>query len=35
MQDLYERVTTGERMEGVDRIYLPGEIEFINKEKRM
>ncbi|CAG8888603.1 unnamed protein product [Penicillium salamii] len=35
MQYLYDRVTTGERMEGVDQIYFPGEIELINKEKRM
>ncbi|KAJ6145556.1 hypothetical protein N7470_009451 [Penicillium chermesinum] len=35
MQYLYERVTTGVKAEGVDRIYFPGEIELMNKEKRL
>jgi len=26
---------TSEKMPGVDRIYFPGEIELLNKEKRM
>ena len=35
MQYLYDRVVGSEKMPGVDRIYFPGEIELMNKEKRM
>jgi LDH2 family malate/lactate/ureidoglycolate dehydrogenase len=35
MEYLYQRVVTSEKMAGVDRIYFPGEIELLNKEKRM
>ncbi|KAK6368038.1 hypothetical protein LTS17_010191 [Exophiala oligosperma] len=34
MQCLYDRVVGSEKMAGVDRIYFPGEIELLNKEKR-
>lgn len=35
MEHLYQKVVTSEKMPGVDRIYFPGEIELLNKEKRM
>ncbi|KAF2274752.1 malate/L-lactate dehydrogenase-like protein [Westerdykella ornata] len=35
MQYLYERVTGAERAEGVDRIYFPGEVELVTRERRM
>ncbi|KAH8689582.1 Malate/L-lactate dehydrogenase [Talaromyces proteolyticus] len=35
MEYLYQRVVTSEKMAGVDQIYFPGEIELINKEKRL
>lgn len=35
MDYLYQRVVRCEKMEGVDRIYYPGEIEDINQEKRL
>jgi LDH2 family malate/lactate/ureidoglycolate dehydrogenase len=35
MDYLYQRVVGSERMTGTDRIYFPGEIEDLNKEKRM
>jgi LDH2 family malate/lactate/ureidoglycolate dehydrogenase len=35
MDYLYERVIGSEKMAGVDRIYFPGEIEDLNKEKRL
>lgn len=35
MEYLYQRVVTSPKMEGVDQIYFPGEIELINKEKRL
>ena len=35
MDYLYKRVVGCEKMEGVDRIYYPGEIEELNLEKRM
>ncbi|KAL6248562.1 hypothetical protein RBB50_004817 [Rhinocladiella similis] len=35
MEYLYQKVVTSEKMPGVDRIYFPGEIELLNKEKRM
>jgi LDH2 family malate/lactate/ureidoglycolate dehydrogenase len=35
MDYLYQRVVGCEKMEGVDRIYYPGEIEQINREKRL
>lgn len=35
MQYLYDRVTGAERAEGVDRIYFPGEIELVTREKRV
>jgi LDH2 family malate/lactate/ureidoglycolate dehydrogenase len=34
MEYLYQRVVNSEKVAGVDRIYFPGEIELINKEKR-
>jgi LDH2 family malate/lactate/ureidoglycolate dehydrogenase len=34
MDYLYQRVVGSERMTGTDRIYFPGEIEDLNKEKR-
>ncbi|KAJ5614551.1 hypothetical protein N7528_008205 [Penicillium herquei] len=34
MDYLYERVVESEKMEGVERIYFPGEIEIITEEKR-
>ncbi|GFF57867.1 malate/L-sulfolactate dehydrogenase [Aspergillus udagawae] len=35
MDYLYQRVVGCEKMAGVDRIYYPGEIEQINREKRL
>ncbi|EAT90184.1 hypothetical protein HBI56_045860 [Parastagonospora nodorum] len=35
MDYLYGRVVGSEKMAGVDRIYFPGEIEDLNKEKRL
>ncbi|KAF2997971.1 hypothetical protein E8E13_006443 [Curvularia kusanoi] len=35
MDYLYKRVTGSDRMSGTDRIYFPGEIEDLNKEKRL
>ncbi|KAF2642125.1 malate/L-lactate dehydrogenase-like protein [Massarina eburnea CBS 473.64] len=35
MDYLYERVVGTERMDGVERIYFPGEIELLTKEKRL
>jgi LDH2 family malate/lactate/ureidoglycolate dehydrogenase len=35
MDYLYQRVVGSERMTGTDRIYFPGEIEDLNKEKRL
>lgn len=35
MEYLYQRVVTSEKAAGVDRIYFPGEIELLNKEKRL
>ncbi|KAJ5789065.1 uncharacterized protein N7518_006076 [Penicillium psychrosexuale] len=35
MDYLYRRVVGSERMDGVDRIYFPGEIEMITEEKRL
>ena len=35
MDYLYRRVVGGERMEGVERIYYPGEIELIERERRL
>lgn len=35
MDYLYQRVTGSDRMSGTDRIYFPGEIEDLNKEKRL
>jgi LDH2 family malate/lactate/ureidoglycolate dehydrogenase len=35
MDYLYQRVVGSERMSGTDRIYFPGEIEDLNKEKRL
>ncbi|CDM38308.1 hypothetical protein DTO013E5_10008 [Penicillium roqueforti] len=35
MDYLYRRVVESERMDGVDRIYFPGEIEMITEEKRL
>ncbi|PLN83703.1 putative malate/L-lactate dehydrogenase [Aspergillus taichungensis] len=35
MDYLYRRVVGGGRMEGVERIYYPGEIELIEREKRL
>ncbi|KKZ66588.1 alcohol dehydrogenase [[Emmonsia] crescens] len=34
MDYLYQRVVGGEKMEGVDRIYYPGEIELLTAQKR-
>ncbi|KAI6853340.1 hypothetical protein KC350_g40 [Hortaea werneckii] len=34
MDVLYERVTEGERAKGVERIYMPGELEQITERKR-
>ncbi|ODH52652.1 hypothetical protein GX48_01137 [Paracoccidioides brasiliensis] len=34
MDYLYQRVVGGDRMEGVDRIYYPGEIELLTAKKR-
>lgn len=35
MDYLYQRVVGSDRMNGTDRIYFPGEIEELNKEKRL
>ncbi|KAF2874246.1 Malate/L-lactate dehydrogenase [Massariosphaeria phaeospora] len=35
MDYLYERVVGSDRMAGVDRVYYPGEIEQLTKEKRL
>lgn len=35
MKYLYERVVGSEKMAGVDRIYFPGEIEILQKDKRL
>lgn len=35
MDYLYKRVVHSDRMEGVDRIYFPGEIEQLTKEQRL
>lgn len=35
MDYLYQRVTGSDKMAGIDRIYFPGEIEDLNKEKRL
>jgi LDH2 family malate/lactate/ureidoglycolate dehydrogenase len=35
MDYLYERVVGSDKMTGVDRIYFPGEIEDLHKEKRL
>jgi len=35
MDYLYSRVVQSDRMDGVDRIYFPGEIEQLNKEQRL
>lgn len=35
MDYLYQRVVRSDKMVGVDRIYFPGEIEDLNKEKRL
>lgn len=35
MDYLYQRVVGSDRMSGTDRIYFPGEIEDLNKEKRL
>ncbi|KAF1950085.1 malate/L-lactate dehydrogenase-like protein [Byssothecium circinans] len=35
MDYLYERVVGSEKMDGVERIYFPGEIEQLTKEKRL
>jgi LDH2 family malate/lactate/ureidoglycolate dehydrogenase len=35
MDYLYQRVVGSDKMSGVDRIYFPGEIEDLNKEKRL
>jgi LDH2 family malate/lactate/ureidoglycolate dehydrogenase len=35
MDYLYDRVTGSDRMAGIDRIYLPGEIEQLMKEQRL
>ncbi|KAF1830438.1 Malate/L-lactate dehydrogenase [Decorospora gaudefroyi] len=35
MDYLYQRVVGSNKMSGVDRIYFPGEIEDLNKEKRL
>lgn len=35
MDYLYQRVVGSDRMTGTDRIYFPGEIEELNKEKRL
>ncbi|KAJ8116349.1 hypothetical protein OPT61_g2207 [Boeremia exigua] len=35
MDYLYQRVVGSDRMTGTDRIYFPGEIEDLNKEKRL
>lgn len=35
MDYLYQRVIGSDRMTGTDRIYFPGEIEDLNKEKRL
>jgi LDH2 family malate/lactate/ureidoglycolate dehydrogenase len=35
MDCLYQRVVGSDRMQGVDRIYFPGEIEQLMKEKRL
>lgn len=35
MDYLYRRVVGSDKMAGVDRIYFPGEIEDLNKEKRL
>ncbi|KLJ10756.1 alcohol dehydrogenase [Blastomyces silverae] len=34
MDYLYQRVVGGEKMEGVDRIYYPGEIELLTAQRR-
>ncbi|KAK1782369.1 Malate/L-lactate dehydrogenase [Copromyces sp. CBS 386.78] len=35
MDVLYQKVVNSEKMHGVDRIYLPGEIEQLNEEQRL
>jgi LDH2 family malate/lactate/ureidoglycolate dehydrogenase len=35
MDYLYQRVVGSDRMDGVERIFFPGEIEDLNKEKRL
>lgn len=35
MDYLYQRVTGSDKMAGTDRIFFPGEIEDLNKEKRL
>lgn len=35
MKYLYERVVGSEKMNGVDRIYFPGEIEITRREERI
>lgn len=35
MKHLYERVVSSNRMQGVDRIYFPGEIEIARREERL
>ncbi|KAJ5772661.1 hypothetical protein N7520_003190 [Penicillium odoratum] len=35
MDYLYKRVVESEKMEGVERIYFPGELEIITEEKRL
>ena len=34
MDSLYRKVVGSDRMEGVDRIYFPGEIEYLTQQKR-
>ncbi|KAK3303127.1 Malate/L-lactate dehydrogenase [Chaetomium strumarium] len=35
MDVLYQRVVASDKMEGVDRIYFPGEIEQLNEQRRL
>lgn len=35
MKYLYERVVGADKMDGVDRIYFPGEIEIARREERL
>lgn len=35
MDYLYQRVAGCEKMDGVDRIYYPGEVEELTREKRL